>query len=449
MDVARLNATHGARAERRASIERLRGVDDSVPIVLDLQGPEVRTTAIEPTRGLDTGDHIHLDPDDEAVEAGDVIGVCTPLSAVTPGDTVLLDDGHVETVVEAVQGDRVTVEVTRGGTISGRVGINVPGVDLGLDPVTAADQNELELVADPGVDYVAASFVRDREDMDAVSSAIAVHDPDTPLIAKVEHATAIDNIGEIIEAADGLMVARGDLGVECPLEQVPILQKRLVSECRQAGTPVIIATEMLESMIDRSRPTRAEATDVANAVIEGADAVMLSGETAVGADPAGTTATMARIVSETEASAEYREYREDHVPPAGPGQREALARSARYLARDVDATIIVVATASQGTVREVAKFRPSVPIIAVVPSTALARTVSLSYGVQARTNAESLGTIGDVSGYATAIGREEAAGDNGMAVVIGDMDTWPGGDSGSTVLTVVGKPEPATGAMDG
>jgi pyruvate kinase len=249
--------------------------------------------------------------------------------------------------------------------------------------VTGKDRRVLQLAAEAEVDFVAASFIRDAEDILAVNEVLEDAGGDIPIIAKIERAGAVDSLEEIVTAAYGVMVARGDLGVECPMETVPLIQKRIIRECRAAGAPVITATEMLDSMVHSRRPTRAEASDVANAVLDGTDAVMLSAETAVGDHPSRVVATMDRIVREAEGSAEYDELLEQRVPNA-EGPTDALARSARYLARDVDATAIVVASESGYTARKTTKFRPGVPVVATTTSDRVRRQLSLSWGVNVR-----------------------------------------------------------------
>ncbi|WP_255149959.1 pyruvate kinase [Halorarius halobius] len=386
MAVARLNASHGDTDQRRHVVERVRSVDaDSeatVSVMLDLPGPEIRTAPLDAPIQVETGTEVRFVAGETATP--EVVGLSTALEGVTAGDTVLLDDGRIETVVRRVDDDGVVAEVLDGGQLGGRKGVNVPGVDLGLDVVTERDEPELALAAETGVDFVAASFVRDADDVYRVSEALEERGADVPVIAKIERADAVENLEEILEAAYGVMVARGDLGVECPLEEVPLIQKRIVRRSLAAGVPVITATEMLDSMVHERRPTRAEATDVANAVLDGTDAVMLSGETAVGDHPVRVVETMDRIVRDVEASDEFAETREQRVPAAGASTTDALARSARYLARDVGATGVVVASESGYTARKVAKYRPAVPVVAVTPRDEVRRRLTLSWGVSPR-----------------------------------------------------------------
>ena len=384
MSVARLNASHGTPADRRAVIDRIRAVDrtidDPLAAMVDLQVPEVRTAPLsEPVR-LETGSEVRFVEGDDATS--EVVGLSYSITAADPGDRILLDDGRIEATLRRVDGDAVVARVDSGGKLGGRKGVNLPGVDLDIDLITEGDETELSLAAETEAAFVAASFVRSAADVYTISDALDDRGADIPVVAKIERAGAVENLDEIIEAAYGVMVARGDLGVEMPLEDVPIMQKRIIRTCHATGTPVITATEMLDSMVSARRPTRAEASDVANAVLDGTDAVMLSGETAIGDDPVRVVETMDRIVRQIEASAESDESREAHIPTADEESRtEALARSARYLARDVGASAIVAASESGYTARKTAKFRPGVPVVATTPDDRIRRQLAVSWGI--------------------------------------------------------------------
>ena len=384
MSVGRLNASHGTPADRRAVIERIRtvdaAIDDPLAAMVDLQGPEVRTARLSDPIHLETGSEVRFVEGDDATR--DTVGLSYSIAAAEPGDRILLDDGRIEATVRRVDGDAVVARIDSGGRLDGRKGVNLPGVDLGIDLITDGDERELSLAAETEADFVAASFVRSAADVYTISDALDDRGVEIPVIAKIERSGAVENLDEIIGAAYGVMVARGDLGVEMPLEDVPIIQKRIIRKCHDTGTPVITATEMLDSMIHARRPTRAEASDVANAVLDGTDAVMLSGETAIGDDPARVVGTMDRIVRQVEASAEYDEGREARIPAADEESRTgALARSARYLARDVGASAIVAASESGYTARKTAKFRPGVPVVAATPNDRIRRQLALSWGV--------------------------------------------------------------------
>ncbi|WP_302080782.1 pyruvate kinase [Salinibaculum rarum] len=383
MSVARLNASHGTTEQRKELIQDVRAVDDRtdrpIATLLDLPGPEVRTATVESPLELADGASVEFVEGKEATS--DRIGLSRSIDGAAVGDTVLLDDGHIEATVTGVDGGVVTARVDSGGELKSRAGVNVPGVDLDLPTITEADERELDLAAEADVDFVAASFVRSADDIYEISAELEARGAEIPLIAKIERADAVENVTGLIDAAYGVMVARGDLGVECPLEDVPIIQKRIVRECHRAGVPVITATEMLDSMIHSRRPTRAEASDVANAVLDGTDAVMLSGETAVGEHPVRVVETMCRIIADVEDSDEYDELLEQRVPPADETKTGALARSARFLSRDVGAEAIVAASESGYTARKAAKYRPNIPIVAATPRDGVRRQLALSWGI--------------------------------------------------------------------
>ena len=385
MSVARLNASHGSTDHRATVIDRVRAVDaespDSVAVMVDLKGPEVRTAEIDEPVMLETGSEVTFAAGD--ISTPEFVGLTVSITECEAGDTILLDDGRIEARVLRVEGQEVIAEIISGGKLQSRKGVNIPGVDLDIELITEGDKKELQLAADKKADFVAASFVRDADDVYKIVDQLEAYGgSDIPVIAKIERAGAVENLDGIITAADGVMVARGDLGVECPLEDVPVIQKRIIKKCVGAGVPVITATEMLDSMIHSRRPTRAEASDVANAVLDGTDAVMLSGETAIGDHPVRVVETMANIVSQVERTDEYAETIEQQVPAARDQSRtEALARSARYLARDIGAEAVVAASESGYTARKTAKFRPQVPIVATTPNDRVRRQLALVWGV--------------------------------------------------------------------
>ncbi|MCU4750787.1 pyruvate kinase [Halobacteria archaeon AArc-curdl1] len=385
MAVARLNASHGTLEDRAELIDRVRSVDEETPspvaVMLDTKGPEIRTAPLSDgeTVTLETGSEIRFLEGDDV--SSDTVGLSVSIQSVEPGDRILLDDGLIETTVREVYGDEITAFVETGGELGGRKGVNLPGVDLDLNVVTEKDRQDLELAAQKEVDFIAASFVRDADDVYEVSETLEEFGAEIPIISKIERAGAVENLEEIIDASYGVMVARGDLGVECPMEDVPMIQKRIIRQAKSAGSPVITATEMLDSMVHSRRPTRAEASDVANAVLDGTDAVMLSAETAVGDHPTTVVEAMDSIITQVEGSEEYHELLEQRVPTAGEARTDALARAARYLARDIGADAIVAATESGYTARKVATYRPGVPIVASTQSHDVRRRLALSWGV--------------------------------------------------------------------
>ncbi|MDJ1431094.1 pyruvate kinase [Halostagnicola sp. A-GB9-2] len=425
MSVARLNASHGTPQDRSDLIDRVRAVDEEkdrpVSVMLDMKGPEIRTAPLpeNETVTLEAGSEIRFVEGDAA--NSDEIGLSLTIDAVEAGDRILLDDGLIETTALERDSDGIRARVETGGELGGRKGVNVPGVDLGLDMVTGSDRGDLELAAEKEVDFVAASFVRDADDVYEVNEVLENLGVDIPIISKIERVGAVENLEEIIEASYGVMVARGDLGVECPMEDVPMIQKRIIRKCRAAGCPVITATEMLDSMVHARRPTRAEASDVANAVLDGTDAVMLSAETAVGDYPVEVVETMDSIIREVESSEEYAEVLEQRVPTAGDARTDALARSARFLARDIGADAIVAATESGYTALKTAKYRPGVPVVASTPSHEVRRKLALSWGVTPL-----YASVSDQGADAVVERAVQAALDAGVA------------DSGDTVVVLCG-----------
>ena len=422
MSVGRLNASHGSTDHRATVIDRVRDVDadstDSVAVMVDLKGPEIRTAEIDEPVMLETGSEVTFAKGDTSTP--EFVGLTVSIDECEAGDTILLDDGRIEARILRVENSDVVAEIISGGKLQSRKGVNIPGVDLDIELITEGDRKELQLAADKKADFVAASFVRDAEDVYAIVDELdELGGGDIPVIAKIERRGAVDNLDEIIEAADGVMVARGDLGVECPLEDVPVIQKRIIKKCVGAGVPVITATEMLDSMIHSRRPTRAEASDVANAVLDGTDAVMLSGETAIGDHPVRVVETMANIVSQVEATDEYAETIEQQVPAARDQSRtEALARSARYLARDIGAEAVVAASESGYTAKKTAKFRPQVPIVATTPNDRVRRQLALVWGVIPRyfEYQENVETILEGSVQAALDSKAAASGDTVVAI---------------------------------
>jgi len=418
MSVARLNASHGTRGDRAELVERVQAVDEStehtVATMLDLQGPEIRTGEVSGTPVLEQGETVRLVHGEEATE--EEIGLSVPLEGVAAGDIVLIDDGRIQLTVTEVIEDHVLARIDSGGELDDYRGVNVPGVDLDLDALTDADRGDIAFAAEFDVDFVAASFVRNREDVLEIREAIEDQGAEIPVIAKIERADAVDNLEGIVDAAYGVMVARGDLGVECPMEEVPLMQKRIIRVAREAGVPVITATEMLDSMIHERRPTRAEASDVANAVLDGTDAVMLSGETAIGDHPIRVVEAMDRIVRQAEGGEEYAELRDQRIPPAD-SRTGAIARSARYLARDVGARAVVVVTESGYTGLETAKFRPEVPIVAVTADDDVRRRLAVSAGVLPTVETFEDGTIDAILETAVESAMDIGAARSGDTVV--------------------------------
>jgi pyruvate kinase len=385
MDVARLNFSHGTAADHRARAQAVRRearrAGRNVAILQDLQGPKLRLGTFAGGRvELVAGETVLLVTRRGVVGSPRLIPVPLPSLArdCAPGDPVLLDDGRVRLRVHRRLGADLEAEVEVGGALSDHKGVSLPGAAVSVPAFTPKDRRDAALGRALGVDLVAISFVRTARDVERARRHLA---PGTPLIAKMEKPQAIENLEAILRTADGVMVARGDLGVELPLEQVPGIQKRIVHRANALARTCIVATEMLESMIHSPRPTRAEVSDVANAVLDGADAVMLSAETAVGHDPVAAVATMARIIEEAERSmqAGVRPELDAQHGDASPG----IAAAALEAARSVGAKVIVTYTESGYTARLVGAFRPPMPLLALTPDERVVRQLSLAWGVEA------------------------------------------------------------------
>ena len=386
MDVARLNMSHGTHADHERSYHQVRqAADDTgkgVAILADLQGPKIRlaTFADGPVE-LREGEPFTITtrdvPGDERQCGTTYAGLP---GDVSEGDPILIDDGNVHLRVTAVEADEVHTQVEVGGRVSDNKGINLPGIAVSVPALSPKDEEDLRWALRISVDFVALSFVRSASDVDRVREIMAEAGVSLPVIAKIEKPQAIDNLDEVIKAFDGFMVARGDLGVECPLEQVPLLQKRVVERARRNAKPVIVATQMLESMIANPRPTRAEASDVANAVLDGADAVMLSGETSVGAYPLEAVRTMERIVLEVERHGHDRGVASIDWQPRTRGG--VISKAAAEVAERVGAKYLVAFTQSGDSARRLARLRGPVPVLAFTPENKVRCQLALTWGVE-------------------------------------------------------------------
>lgn len=393
MDVARLNFSHGTHESHGAMIARLREVaartDHPLALLQDLQGPKIRVEGL-PDAGIELTRDMLLDL--TGVDSGAVAADGVPLLTVSypafhddvhAGMPVLLDDGHMSLRAEQVTDRRVRCRVIDGGLLKPRKGVNLPGALLSVPALTDKDAADLEFGIRQGVDFVALSFVQKAEDVIEVKARIRALGADTPVIAKIEKPQAVEGIDAILDVADGIMIARGDLGVELPPEEVPRIQKQLISKAVARGIPVITATQMLESMISSPRPTRAEASDVANAVLDATDAVMLSGETASGSYPLAAVRMMARIVTLTERDLEPRGARMRRDRDMAEAPDLAVGYSACQAADLIGAAAIVCLTGSGATARTVARFRPLTPLLALTSSAATRRRLALVWGVMA------------------------------------------------------------------
>ena len=401
VDVVRVNSSHGTAEVRERWIRELRGVIESraahhaAAVLVDLRGPRIRVGALPEPRQLTSGSRVVFAPEASAI-SGEIPTTYEGLARdVRPGATILLDDGLLSVEVEDVKGERVTGVVRYGGLLKPNKGINLPGLEVSAPAISERDADEVVRAVAAGVDYIAMSFVQRGEDVEALRRLVP---SSVRIIAKIEKDTALQNIKGILRAADAIMVARGDLGVELPFEEVPLTQKRLIREANIHGKPVITATQMLESMVHAPRPTRAEASDVANAILDGTDAVMLSAETAVGAYPRESVEAMVRIARELERQPRGRSpafdiavgrrvektdrlLGDDDGAAMTTRTESAIAVAVCAAAELMQAPAIVCLTSSGFTARTVAAYRPSVPILAVTPEPDTFRQLSLVWGV--------------------------------------------------------------------
>jgi pyruvate kinase len=385
MDVARLNLSHGTHEEHAEIYRKIRAASDetghAIGIFADLQGPKIRLGNFENGgEQLAAGDTFTITTRDVPGTASIAGTTYAGLPGdVTPGHDILIDDGKVRLRVESVDGTEVHTRVVVAGRVSDHKGINLPGVAVSVPAMSEKDIEDLRWALHMTVDFVALSFVRSARDADDVRKIMTEEDIFLPVIAKIEKPQAIENLDEVIKAFDGFMVARGDLGVECPLEDVPFLQKRVVDKARRNAKPVIVATQMLESMITNPAPTRAEASDVANAVLDGADAVMLSGETSVGAYPIETVQTMARIIESTEDHALGTMAAIDWQPRTRGG---VIAKAAAEVAERVGAKYLVAFTQSGDSARRLARYRGTIPVLAFTPEAQVRSQLSMTWGIE-------------------------------------------------------------------
>jgi pyruvate kinase len=388
MNVARLNFSHGDFEEHGNRIKNIRQacreLGKTVAILLDTKGPEIRlgNLAEEPIE-LVAGEFVTLTTENILGDRHRIPVTYSDLPRdVKAGDTILLDDGLIGLKVVEIQGTEIKCEIQNSGPIKSKKGVNVPGVAISLPGITEKDANDILFGIEQGIDFIAASFVRRASDVLEIRELLERHNAShIQIIAKIENRQGVDNLDEILEVADGLMVARGDLGVEIPVEEVPLVQKMMIEKCNRAGKPVITATQMLDSMQRNPRPTRAEASDVANAIFDGTDAIMLSGETAAGKYPVESVMTMARIAERAEAALEYREIFLRQASAQQTTVTEAISQAVANSALDLEADAIITSTESGYTARMVSKYRPKAPIIAVTPVEHVMRSLQLVWGV--------------------------------------------------------------------
>jgi pyruvate kinase len=384
MDVARMNFSHGDYSDHKASYDRVRAASNAtgraVGLLADLQGPKIRIGrfADGPTYWAD-GETVRITVADCQGNHDRVSTTYKQLAQdARPGDRVLVDDGNIALVVEAIEGDDVVCTVVEGGPISNNKGMSLPGMKVSAPPLAEKDIEDLEFALHLGVDMVALSFVRSPSDVELVHEVMDRVGRRVPVIAKLEKPEAIDNLEAVVLAFDAVMVARGDLGVELPLEEVPLVQKRAIQMARENAKPVIVATQMLESMIEHSRPTRAEASDVANAVLDGADAVMLSGETSVGKYPLAAVQTMSRIICAVEENSTAAPPL-THMPRT---KRGVISYAARDIGERLDAKALVAFTQSGDTVRRLARLHTPLPLLAFTPLPEVRSQLAMTWGTE-------------------------------------------------------------------
>lgn len=423
MNVARMNFSHGSHEDHAQNYAWVREAAEqtgkSVGILADLQGPKIRLGTFENgTAQWDNGEVVRITTDDVEGTHDRVSTTYKGLAKdAKAGDRLLVDDGKVGLVCLKVEGNDVVCEVTEGGPVSDHKGVSLPGMDVSVPALSEKDIADLRFALQLGVDLIALSFVRSPADVDLVHKVMDEEGRRVPVIAKLEKPEAVDALESIVLAFDGIMIARGDLGVEVPLEQVPLFQKRAIQIARENAKPVIVATQMLDSMITNSRPTRAEASDVANAVLDGADAVMLSGETSVGVDPHNVVRTMSRIVRSAEDSG--IEPKLQHVPRT---KRGVVAYAAKDIATNLHAKAIITFTTSGDTARRVARLRPDLPLLAFTPNQQVRSQLAVTWGTD------------------TFLCRRTHTTDDMIAVVDESLLALDDYNEGDTIVVVAGTP---------
>ena len=441
MNVARLNFSHGDFDEHGNRIKTIRQacqeLNKTVAILLDTKGPEIRTgkLEVEPVE-LVQDEYITLTTEEILGDKNRISITYKELPEdVQAGSTILIDDGLIGLTVVEVQGTEIKCRIVNGGTIKSKKGVNVPGVNISLPGITDKDANDIIFGIEQGIDFITASFVRKASDVLEIRELLKKHNAEhVQIISKIENQQGVDNLDEILEASDGLMVARGDLGVEIPAEEVPLAQKRMIEKCNIAGKPVITATQMLDSMQRNPRPTRAEASDVANAIFDGTDAIMLSGETAAGKYPVESVLTMSRIAEKAESALNYRDLFLKQRIAQETSITEAISQSVAISALDLNAKAIISSTESGQTARMVSKYRPKAPIVAVTTQDRTLRRLALTWGV-IPVKGELATSTDEMFEYALQGGQKSGIVKEGDLVVI--TAGVPLGKSGSTNLVKV------------
>ena len=387
MNCARFNFSHGTHEEHKVRIEAVRAAalkkDRVISLILDTNGPEMRLGEfVDGSVMLTAGNKFVLTQSDEPGDENHCsVSHKLLYTEVKPGGKLLLNDGLVELQIDEIVDKDIHTTILNSGKMSTRKRVAAPGVALGLPAISEQDEQDIIFGIENDMDFVAASFIQRASDVEELRKLIARHGGHMEIIPKIENLAGVENIDEIIAVSDGIMVARGDLGVEIPAEEVPIIQKNIIKKCNDAGKPVIVATQMLESMTANPRPTRAEVSDVGNAIFDGADAIMLSGETASGKYPVEAVATMSKIAQRIEESLEYKAIFEQKGIHKRHSQTDAISHATVQLAYELSATAIFTPTKSGYTTRVVSKYRPKAPIIAFAPNQQVARHLNLRWGV--------------------------------------------------------------------
>ncbi len=429
MNVARLNFSHGSHEEHKVRVDRLNELREelNVPlaIMLDTKGPEIRIGRFQDGGvTLKEGDTFTLttSPRDGGQD-GVFINYEKLPQYVTPGNVIMLDDGLIGLNVLSVDGEKIVCRVENGGPLTNNKSVNLPGVDIDMPYLSDQDRSDILFAVENGLDYIALSFVRTAQDVMDVKRFLAQQgESGIELIAKIENRSGIAHIGEIIRLSAGIMVARGDMGVEIPFEELPHIQKQLITRCYSAGKRVITATQMLESMVRNARPTRAEITDVANAIYDGTSALMLSGETANGKYPVETIRTMAKIAERTEGFIDYRALFNAAQPNLDKSVINAISHATCTTAHDLNAAAIVTVTRTGSTARMVSRFRPAAPIVAITPNPRTYRQLALSWGVTPLMNDYKASSRELFADAAKKVQEADLAHDGDIIVVTGSSD---------------------------
>jgi len=425
MNVARLNFSHDTHVEHRKRLqavrETARELDANVAVMLDTKGVKIRTGRLEGgVAHLTTGHPFTLYADQRVGDArGAAVSYAQLSEEVVPGSRILLDDGVIELTVEDVHAERIECRITRGGRLEDRKGVNLPGTSLGMPAMNPENRADIVFAIENEVDYVAASFVRSGTDVREIRQVLEEHGVHIPIIAKIEAAVGVRNLAEIVAEADGTMVARGDLGVEIPVQEVPLTQKRIIRTTVMNGKPVITATQMLDSMKTSPVPSRAEVSDVANAILDGTSAVMLSNETAVGMYPVEAVRTMAALALEAEGGLQEYGHLQHILPAPAHVVTEAVSQAAITMAHHLEAAAIIALTESGFTARSISKYRPRCPILGVSAWPAVVRKLALNWGVTGLSlHASADASNEDAIAYAVRRARETGIAEPGDVVVV-------------------------------